>query len=455
LRPDLHIPPDVSKLVMTALEKDRENRYRSAEEMERAIAAVLDSWRIERERRERESAETARLAAEQAERERRQREEAEATRLAAERTERERAEATRLAGVRAEQERLARAEAERKRQEQAARHPPREDYGGTTRISGERKPRRRALTYGVAGLAITLAAAGFFIARYPGETPGPPPPAVVAAPKGESLSTATAGPPTGTRQTEYSARVEAPRKAEIAKNPARAPAVEKPQEKPPVPQLRVRTIPRDGLRYLWIPPGTFTMGCSTGDSECIGGEKPAHRVTITKGFWLGQTEVTQAAWQRVVGTDPSHFKGSNLPVETVTWDEAQAYCRAVGGRLPTEAEWEYAARAGSSQSRYGDIDAIAWYGSNSGGQTHEVAQKQANAFGLYDMLGNVWEWTADWYGGYTPGSAVDPTGPASGQFRALRGGSWSLDPRNARVSYRGGVGPGNRSGYIGLRCVGE
>jgi formylglycine-generating enzyme required for sulfatase activity len=195
------------------------------------------------------------------------------------------------------------------------------------------------------------------------------------------------------------------------------------------------------------------MGCSTGDSECIGGEKPAHRVTITKGFWLGQTEVTQAAWQRVVGTDPSHFKGSNLPVETVTWDEAQAYCRAVGGRLPTEAEWEYAARAGSSQSRYGDIDAIAWYNSNSGYHTHEVAQMQGNAFGLYDMLGNVWEWTADWYVTYAPGSIVAL--PASGQNRALRGGSWNDDPWNARASVRFWFEPGYRNYNVGLRCAEE
>lgn len=392
---------------MKALEKEREDRYRSAEEMGRAILAVLEGWRAERERRGRERAEAARLAAEQAERERREREraeaarpaaEAETTRLAAERTERERAEARGLAVVRAEQERLAREEAERKKQEQAARHPPHEDYGGTTPISGERKLRRRALAYGIAGLAVALAAAALFIARYMAEKP-----------VGEVAHQASS----------------------------------------------VRTNPKDGLRYVWIPPGKFTMGCSPGDSECYGNERPAHQVTITKGFWLGQTEVTQAAYQRVVGTDPSHFKGANLPVEEVSWDEAQAYCRAVGSRLPTEAEWEYAARAGSGLSRYGDIDRIAWYTSNSGGRTHEVAQKQPNAFGLYDMLGNVWEWPANWDEAYAPGSIVDPTGPASGQYRALRGGSGNADPGNARVSGRNRYEPGNRSNVIGLRCAGE
>jgi formylglycine-generating enzyme required for sulfatase activity len=197
------------------------------------------------------------------------------------------------------------------------------------------------------------------------------------------------------------------------------------------------------------------MGCSPGDSECSDDEKPAHQVTITKGFWLGQTEVTQAAYRRAGRTDLRHFKGANLPVETVSWDEAQAYCQAVGGRLPTEAEWEYAARAGSDHGQYGDIDRIAWYSGNSGGHIHEVAQKQANAFGLYDMLGNVWEWTADWYGSYAPGSAVDPAGSASGQYRALRGGAWYDGPRLARVSYRNWYVPGNRLYNIGLRCVGE
>jgi formylglycine-generating enzyme required for sulfatase activity len=197
------------------------------------------------------------------------------------------------------------------------------------------------------------------------------------------------------------------------------------------------------------------MGCSPGDSECHDDEKPAHRVTITKGFWLGQTEVTQAAYQRVVGTDPSDKKGANLPVEQVSWDQAQAYCQAIGGRLPTEAEWEYAARAGSGQSRYGDIGRVAWYSGNRGSRTHEVARKEANAWGLYDMLGNVWEWTADWYGSYAPGSTVDPTGPASGQYRALRGGSRLYIPRDARVSGRYRDGPGFRSVGIGLRCAGE
>jgi formylglycine-generating enzyme required for sulfatase activity len=213
--------------------------------------------------------------------------------------------------------------------------------------------------------------------------------------------------------------------------------------------------PKDGLTYVWIPPGTFQMGCSPGDTGCDGDEKPVHRVTLTKGFWLGQTPVTQQAYERVTGQNPSHFKGADLPVETVNWDEAKAYCVAIGGRLPTEAEWEYAARAGSTGARYGNLDEIAWYSGNSGSQTHEVGRKSPNAFGLFDMLGNVWQWTANWYGDYQPSAQSDPSGAASGWYRALRGGSWYDILRDARVSSRDRGEPGIRNYNIGLRCVGE
>jgi formylglycine-generating enzyme required for sulfatase activity len=225
---------------------------------------------------------------------------------------------------------------------------------------------------------------------------------------------------------------------------------------PPPPTVGAGTTkvnPKDGLTYVQIPPGRFTMGCSPG--YCDDNEKPAHEVTITRGFWLGRTPVTQQAYQRVTGQNPSHFKGANLPVEEVNWNEAKSYCEAIGGRLPTEAEWEYAARAGSTAARYGNPDEIAWYSENSGGTTHEVGQKRANAFGLYDMLGNVWQWVADWSGNYESGAQNDPSGAGSGQYRALRGGSWNYDARFARVSYRGSDDPGARGRDLGLRCVGE
>jgi len=225
---------------------------------------------------------------------------------------------------------------------------------------------------------------------------------------------------------------------------------------PPTPAGAVKVNPKDGLNYVRIPAGRFAMGCSPDDTECSGDEKPAHEVTIGKDFWLGQTPVTQAAYRQV--TRKGLVKGANLPVAMVTWDESRGYCGAIGGRLPTEAEWEYAARAGSAQKRYGDIDRIAWYSSNSGGQTHGVAQKEANAWGLYDMLGNVWQWTADWYGEYQVSAKQDPSGQPPGPgitLRALRGGSWSNDPRLVRASYRLRVAPGVPNSSVGLRCVWE
>ncbi|MGA3098716.1 MAG: formylglycine-generating enzyme family protein [Bryobacteraceae bacterium] len=216
-----------------------------------------------------------------------------------------------------------------------------------------------------------------------------------------------------------------------------------------------RVNPKDGLTYVWIPPGKFLMGCSAGDTECAPHEQPAHEVTISQGFWLSRTPVTQQAYQRVTGKNPSFFKGPQRPVEMVNWNEAKAYCAAAGGRLPTEAEWEYAARAGSMGARYGNLDDIAWHYDNAGFKTHEVAQKRANAFGLYDMLGDVFEWVADWYGDYSAGEQTDPTGPASGQLRMVRGGSWDNVAKIARVSYRGTSAPGDRNYNFGIRCVGE
>ncbi len=216
------------------------------------------------------------------------------------------------------------------------------------------------------------------------------------------------------------------------------------------------TNPVDGQVYVWVPPGKFTMGCSNGDGECYPDESPAHPVTISKGFHMGQTEVTQAAYQKVIGSNPSTFKGDDLPVEQVSWNEADAYCKKVGGRLPTEAEWEYAARGNSAAARYGTLEEIAWFSSNSGSKTHPVAGKPANVFGLHDMLGNVWEWTADWYADkYESGNTTDPKGPQSGSEKALRGGSWFNGARYARVSDRYWVDPALRDSNDGFRCVGE
>ena len=222
-----------------------------------------------------------------------------------------------------------------------------------------------------------------------------------------------------------------------------------------------RENPIDGLIYVWIPPGTFTMGCSPGDTDCYDNEKPVHDVTLTRGFWLGQTPVTEAAYARFLkATGEARnevFADSHLPVTKVSWEDARRYCEWAGMRLPTEAEWEYAARATTAGPRYGDLESVAWYKGNSGGTRHPVAMKQPNAWGLYDMLGNVWEWVADRYGGNYDDekAATDPTGPSSGPLRVQRGGAWNNNPQYVRVSYRDGLEPSYRSNIIGFRCAGE
>jgi formylglycine-generating enzyme required for sulfatase activity len=230
-------------------------------------------------------------------------------------------------------------------------------------------------------------------------------------------------------------------------------------------QGNTKVNPQDGLQYVWIPPGSFMMGCSLGDKECKSDEKPAHQVTLTKGFWIGQTEVTVAAYKRFAGSTGAEmprapnfnvgWNNQDMPIVSVGWDDATAFCDWAGGRLLTEAEWEYAARAGSTEARYGPIDEVAWYAKNSGGKTQEVGQKRANAFGLYDMLGNVWEWMNDWYAGYPASPARDPRGPDSGQFRVLRGGDWGSDRGDIRVSKREWDRPADRNSHIvGFRCGG-
>jgi TonB family protein len=207
-------------------------------------------------------------------------------------------------------------------------------------------------------------------------------------------------------------------------------------------QIRTMVNKKDGQVYVWIPPGAFTMGCSEGDNECDGNEKPPHIERIENGFWLGQTEVTQAAYQAVTGGNPSTRKGDQLPVETVTWDDALKYCSTIGGNLPSEIEWEYAALAGTMGARYGSLDAVAWHSGNSGDASSQpVGQKQPNAFGLYDMLGNVWEWMEDSYED-TPS-------------KILRGGSSVAAAFNARASRRVVVEPSASSPNRGFRCGGQ
>jgi len=193
-------------------------------------------------------------------------------------------------------------------------------------------------------------------------------------------------------------------------------------------------------------------------------EKPAHDVTLTKPFYMCQYEVTQEQYQQVMGVNPSHFKGVNLPVEQVSWDDATEFCKKLSEktgqimRLPTEAEWEYACRAGTMTTYYtgdtdADLDKAAWSFANSKNTTHPVGQKAANAWGLHDMHGNVWEWCQDWFDQYKPEAAVDPQGPPQGDYRVLRGGCWAHAPAHCRSARRFGFHPGYRSASVGFRVV--
>ncbi len=213
------------------------------------------------------------------------------------------------------------------------------------------------------------------------------------------------------------------------------------------------------MEFVLIPAGTFKMGSPGSEAGRDDDEGPVRRVQITRPFYLGKYEVTQDQYMAAMGTNPSHFSGRSLPAETVSWDQAAAFCRKVGGRLPTEAEWEYACRAGSSgRFCFGDSDSglgdYAWHTSNSGSTTHAIGQKRPNAFGLYDMHGNVWEWCQDWYAkGYQNASGVDPKGPSSGEYRVVRGGGWDSTPRRCRSAIRGYNAPDIRDINLGFRVA--
>lgn len=212
-----------------------------------------------------------------------------------------------------------------------------------------------------------------------------------------------------------------------------------------------------------VEGGTFQMGSN--DSDAGNDEKPVHSVTLSS-YYIGETEVTQALWKAVMGSNPSYFKGDDLPVEQVSWNDIQDFIGKLNQktgkqfRLPTEAEWEYAARGGKRSNGYkyagsSNIDSVAWYTNNSGSKTHPVKGKNPNELGLYDMSGNVWEWCQDWYGSdyYGKSSSANPQGPSSGSDRVLRGGSWFNDARRCRVSSRLINDPGYRNYCDGFRLA--
>jgi formylglycine-generating enzyme required for sulfatase activity len=208
---------------------------------------------------------------------------------------------------------------------------------------------------------------------------------------------------------------------------------------PAAPASSSRSNPWDGLNYRWIPPGSYLTGCLPGDTECYGLERAREKVVIASGFWIGQTEVTQAAYQRVKNADPSFYKGPDLPADRVGWTDATAYCSRIGMRLPTESEWEWAAYGGPAALPKEPVASLAWYDPNSNDTTHPVATKLPNSYGLWDMLGNVWEWVQD--AGKEPGEHF------------LKGGSFYNSARDVRVSGRLSAPPDLRHRDIGFRCA--
>ncbi|HEX8916356.1 MAG TPA: formylglycine-generating enzyme family protein, partial [Humisphaera sp.] len=226
-----------------------------------------------------------------------------------------------------------------------------------------------------------------------------------------------------------------------------------------------------GIEFVRISPGSFDMGSGAGEPGRAADEG-SHRVTLTRPFYLATTKVSQRQWERVMGANPSHFRGPDLPVDQATWEEAAEFCRRLGAaegrayRLPTEAEWEYAARAGTTTpfgvgatigSETANFDARVQSALSVGGEyrarTTPVAAFAQNAWGLRDMQGNLCEWCSDWYGAYADGPVVDPTGPVTGTERVCRGGSWDMIPRHCRAANRGKCPQGYRTYRIGVRVA--
>ncbi|MDR1055744.1 MAG: SUMF1/EgtB/PvdO family nonheme iron enzyme [Prevotellaceae bacterium] len=215
---------------------------------------------------------------------------------------------------------------------------------------------------------------------------------------------------------------------------------------------------------VFVQGGTFTMGCTSeqGD-DCDNNSKPAHQVSLSS-FYIGKYEVTQAQWKVVMGNNPSKFKGDNLPVERVNWDDVQEFIKKLNAatrknyRLPTEAEWEFAARGGNKSRAYkysggNDLNKVVWYTDNSKYRTHAVGSKSPNELGIYDMSGNIWEWCGDWYGAYSISAQQDPVGASSGSSRVIRGGGWSDYAAGCSVAFRYYNNPSNRYNYLGFRMV--
>lgn len=227
--------------------------------------------------------------------------------------------------------------------------------------------------------------------------------------------------------------------------------------RPCVPHRTVPLGPGVDMTFHLVPPGTFLMGSPPGEEGRMDDEA-RHQVTLTAALWLGTCPVTQAQWKAVMGHNPSRFRGDGHPVETVSFHDCVEFCRRLGHKvglpfgLPTEAGWEHACRAGTATAcHFGDTISAGQANCGGWGQTTPVESFLPNAWGLFDLHGNVWEWTRDWYGPYPDGAVTDPAGPGGGEARVLRGGSWACGPDQCRSACRRRLGPHERSDQAGCR----
>ena len=224
------------------------------------------------------------------------------------------------------------------------------------------------------------------------------------------------------------------------------------------------TVGDVSFKMIRVEHGEFMMGATDEQENPSDDEKPAHRVTLTDDYYIGETQVTQALWEAVMGNNPSYFKYDNLPVENVSWDDCHEFTEKLNRmtgkrfRLPTEAEWEFAARGGnkSNHTQYSgsnELNDVAWHGNKNGATTYPIRTKKPNELGIYDMSGNVWEWCQDWYGEYNESSQPNPAGPSNGFKRIDRGGSCFSIDWHCRLSFRRNCSPAYRSNEQGVRIV--